>query len=175
MNELPKKIYLLGFMGSGKSTLGRELAKQLNFSFNDLDDMIEEYCQCTIADLFTNLGEDHFRLIETKILKHTQNLEHAVISLGGGTPCFNDNMDFVNQNGKSIYLQIKPEVLVERLINEKAKRPLISQAQNKIDLEKLISTKLSARSQFYEEAHHIVDGNASIDKIIEEINSLINF
>src|SRR5512133_3442701 len=98
-------IYLIGFMGSGKSTAGRELARLLGWSFTDLDTEVEKREGKTIRQIFAQKGEEYFRNLETKVLRDLNTLANSVISTGGGTPCHSDNMDFMLENGLTIYLK----------------------------------------------------------------------
>jgi len=120
------RIFLLGFMGSGKSTLGKKLAAKLKRDFVDLDELIEEKEKCSIQKLFDTKGEDYFRTIEHEYLKRLINVTtNQVISLGGGTPCFYGNMELMNESGVSIYIKYNAGILTNRLINAKIERPLI--------------------------------------------------
>src|SRR5690606_7293016 len=120
------KITLLGYMGSGKSTMGNQLATDLGFDFIDLDQYIESKENTNISGLFKNLGEIKFRKIEHERLKEVLNLpKNTVIALGGGTPVYYNNMDLINEHSHSVYLRLSPVQLFERLKNDKANRPLI--------------------------------------------------
>ncbi len=145
-------IYLIGFMGCGKSYLGKQVAQTLNYSFVDLDELIEENEQKNIAEIFAQEGETHFRYLEQKYLAQTVSRKNCVVATGGGTPCFFDNMDVINKNGVSVYLFASTKILLERLQNDKEKRPKISSlGQN--ELESYIKRLLDQRSVFYEKAH----------------------
>jgi len=152
-------IFLLGFMGSGKSTLGKKLAKQLSLPFYDLDDEIEAQEKKTIAQIFEEKGEDRFRKIETQLLKKlTQQSTSFVLALGGGTPCFYDNMKIINQSGTSIYIKYNAGILCSRLINAKAQRPLIA-GKTKEELLSFIEETLIVREEYYNQSQFIVEGN----------------
>ena len=154
-----KKLFLLGFMGSGKSTLGKKLAKQLAIPFYDLDVEIEIQEKKTIAQIFEEKGETGFREIEAALLKHiTQQPNPFVLAVGGGTPCFYDNMEIINNAGNSIYIKYNPGILCSRLINAKAKRPLIAD-KTKDELLDFITKTLSKREVFYNKSKFIVAGN----------------
>lgn len=153
------KIFLLGFMGSGKSTLGKKLAKQLELSFFDLDDEIEKQEGKSVAEIFEEVGEGGFRKIEAKLLKKlTQKTTNYVLALGGGTPCFYENMELINQSGISIYIKYNEGVLCSRLIVAKAKRPLI-QGKSKEELHCFIEETLNKREEFYKQSQFLVEGN----------------
>ena len=164
------RIYLLGYMGSGKSTIGRLLSKKINYSFIDLDSFIENRYHVKINDFFAKHGEDEFRKIESKILKEVSEFEHIVIALGGGTPCFFDNMDLINATGLSIYLKISEESLLSRLVLAKNNRPLIKDKTNE-EIQTFISQTLEKRKPFYEQASIIIenDNEKDANEIVEEI------
>ena len=118
-------IYILGFMGSGKSTSGKKLASLLGWSFIDLDKRIEEHTGLTIPEIFSRYGETFFRNVETEILRSLKSHVNTVISTGGGTPCHDDNMDYMLETGLTIYLKLTPDQLKNRLSGSKGERPLI--------------------------------------------------
>ena len=165
-------IYLIGYMGAGKTTITKLLANELHLPFYDTDQEIEEKEKKSVTDIFKKDGELHFRMLETELLKNiTQN---SIISCGGGLPIHNNNMGLINSKGISIYLKASDNCLFNRLKNEKQNRPLIG---NKTD-EKLkfyIKHELQNRSPFYNLANHtILVDNKSIDEILREVNSLIS-
>jgi len=168
------KIYLIGFMGSGKTSVGKKLAKKLNYKFIDLDTEIEKSVNCSISDYFTKFGEEKFREIENKILKESFKYSNTVISTGGGTPCFFNNMLLINKNSFSIYLKADVKLLSHRLINAKQTRPLIKN-KSKEELEIYIEKLLSEREIFYNKAKLVIDAKSiSIDNIVKEINKTIS-
>jgi len=142
------KIYLIGFMGSGKSTVGKKLALSLKWSFIDLDEKIEAEAGMKIASIFSEKGELHFRHVESAVLKSLKNEENTIISTGGGTPCFNDNMDFMIGTGLTIYLKMAPAQLKVRLSRSSHERPLIKDIE-KSELEGFIENKLTEREKWY--------------------------
>ncbi|NSW94606.1 MAG: shikimate kinase [Bacteroidales bacterium] len=152
-----KKIYLVGFMGSGKSTMGRKLAASLGWSFIDLDKRIEEETGMNIPDIFLYKGEDYFRATETRLLRSLENFEETIISTGGGTPCYHDNMDFMLRTGLTIYLKLTPAQLKSRLKRSADKRPLLRNVTEE-NLESYIQLKLAEREVWYNKAKIIVDG-----------------
>ena len=129
-------------MGSGKSTAGKKLANKLKFAFHDLDSIIETEKRKTITELFEKYGEEKFREIEKKFLHKTEPLKKSVIATGGGTPCFFDNMQWINENGTSVYLQLHAGSLYHRIAPSKEKRPLIKDLSD-IDLMDFIMTQLA--------------------------------
>ncbi|MCB9081603.1 MAG: shikimate kinase [Lewinellaceae bacterium] len=146
-----ERIYLLGYMGSGKSHTGKRLANLLTFSFVDLDDLIEKEADQSIASYFAALGEESFRQLERKVLLTTDQLNRTIIACGGGTPCFLQNMEWINTHGLSIYLKTAPALLASRLLPGKAKRPLIAQIPDEA-LPAFIEAQLAIREHFYEQA-----------------------
>jgi shikimate kinase len=148
------RIYLTGFMGSGKSHLGRQLSTLLAVPFIDLDQEIETEANCRISEIFTEEGEEGFRKREQRCLFATRKLESAVIATGGGTPCFYNQMDWMNQHGLTLFLDVPIPVLVRRLQDEMNHRPLL-QHLSREELAGYISTKLTERRPFYEKARVI--------------------
>jgi len=141
-------IYLIGFMGSGKSYTGKLLAKEMNIYFLDLDQFIEESCNLSIPEIFKNFGEEGFRERESFYLRKTADFKNTLISCGGGTPCFNENMKWIKENGISIYLKTDKNLLFSRLKEQKEDRPLISKMTD-IDLKNYIGSKIKEREKFY--------------------------
>ena len=142
------RVFLCGYMGSGKTTLGKSLSKEMNLTFIDLDNFIESRQHKTVKEIFAEVGEAGFRDIERRSLIEVSEYEDVVISLGGGTPCFFDNMDIINAAGTSVYLKPTEEVLLKRLIKGKHKRPLLA---DKTDEEILgvIREQLAWREPYY--------------------------
>ncbi len=166
-------VVLIGYMASGKSTLGRILAKKINYDFIDLDDYIEEKEKRSVSDIFKSKGEIYFRKMETLYLKELlNNKTKLVLSLGGGTPCYSNNMDFIRNitNVKSIYLKASIPTLVARLKKEKSKRPLIAHIETDELLTEFIGKHLFERSHFYNLSEiTITSDNKTEDDIIEEL------
>lgn len=157
-------------MGSGKTTLGKRLANKLNKIFFDLDAEIEKNEGEPINEIFEKHGENYFRKIEKEILhKIINNNENFVMSLGGGTPCFYDNMNVVNHSGVSIYIKYNSGILASRLMNAKTERPLIKNFTN-LELKKYVENKLTEREGFYSESEIILEqNNLKIEDIIKLI------
>lgn len=166
-------IYLIGFMGSGKTTMGRQLAEELAYSFVDLDEYIEEKCNKTISEIFKELGENEFRKIERSALTDSFGFKDTIIATGGGTPCYFDNMTLINKNGLSIYLEIDVHTLVKRLRNSPVERPLIKNKTEK-ELSDFIFEKLQEREPFYSKSYFSIDNEivspAEMAKIIRSID-----
>jgi shikimate kinase len=149
------RIYLIGLMGSGKTTAGKALAKKLSFTFLDLDELIEENTGFSIADYFAKFGENQFRLVEKECLQKTFSFENAVISTGGGTPCFFNNMDDILLHGISFYLKGNEKLLVSRLMSAKNDRPLINNLDENQLIQKL-KELFVLREKFYAQANFTV-------------------
>lgn len=163
------RIYLIGYMGSGKTTLGKELAAKLKYRFMDLDKQIEKKTKKTIADIFRKKGEDKFRVMEKKELHETKKSRNIVIATGGGTPCFFDNMDWMNEHGVTIYLEVSAGVLFYRLVKEKAERPLLKDLTD-VELMEQIVIHLTTRESFYSKAKLVVKGEKiKMDKLLKTI------
>ena len=160
-------------MGCGKSSVGKQLAANLGYEFKDLDTQIEEEEAKTISEIFLEKGEIYFRKKENKTLKHLINTsKNLVIATGGGTPCYNDTMNFLTSNPGiiSVYIKTPLDVLTDRLFTEKSKRPIIAHLENKEVLTDFIRKHLFERSFYYSEASMIIDAqDASIETIAEMI------
>jgi len=152
-----RKVYIIGFMGSGKTTAGKKLATALGWSFVDLDNKIEEEAGKTIPELFKEYGEEYFRNTETKVLKNLKCQADTVISTGGGAPCHSDNMNFMNDTGLTIYLKLTPAQLCSRLSGSEGERPLIKNLDSE-NLLAFIKEKLSDRERWYTMAAITVGG-----------------
>ncbi len=165
-------ITLLGYMGSGKTKIGKELAQYWSFSFFDLDTLIEQELQQKITVIFEKKSEIYFRKIEHKILCKVLNMpNNIVLSLGGGTPCYYDNMRLINKKSISIYLYNSIKNLTSRLNKEKANRPMIKSIKDE-KLFEFIAKHLFERQLFYEKAKHTLKcDNKSPKELVEEINS----
>ncbi len=145
------KIYIIGYMYAGKSTFGKILAKKLRYNFIDLDRAIETKYRTDINTLFSKYGEEVFRRLEQQTLHDTADLENTVIATGGGTPCFYDNLKWMNQHGKTLYLKMELEAIMSRIRKSKRSRPLLNN-KNEEEQRVFISEQLQYRSQFYEQA-----------------------
>ena len=162
------KIYIVGFMACGKSTLGAEIAKELKFEFEDLDELLEVKFGRSIAEMFQNWGEKKFRELEKEALRNLTARNH-VLACGGGTPCFFDNIDFMLRQGTVIYLKQDPKVLAKRIRESDTIRPLFARVSDK-DLEAEVKRLLKEREPFYSKAHVTVEGESISAK--EVINML---
>ena len=165
-------VALIGYMGSGKSTVGKELAAAFGYAFLDLDDFIEKQEKLSVIDLFQTKGHVEFRKIEAKAVQNICRIHvDLVLSLGGGTPCYGDTMQFLNQhpNVNTVYLKLSVKNLTNRLLSEKSMRPLIANV-NDADLSEFIAKHLFERSNFYNQAKLSISANdQSVDQIVAEI------
>lgn len=145
------RIYLIGYMGCGKSTLGRRLSEHLKVQFVDMDHYIEMRNHKTIPQIFEEEGENGFRNKERKALEELSEFTDIVIATGGGAPCFFDNIDLMNKSGKTIYINIDPAILADRLLKSKTERPLIK-GKSREELVAFIDQTLTKRNKFYKQA-----------------------
>lgn len=171
------RIILIGYMGAGKTTIGRALAKDLGLMFYDLDWYIENRMRKTVAQIFSECGEEGFREIEHNMLHEVAEFEDVVISCGGGTPCFFDNIDYLNQQGETLYLKASPQVLACHLRMGKSVRPLI-QGKNDEELLAYINDSLAKREPFYSRARHtlnidVLDTMQAIQLSVDEAKKAI--
>lgn len=158
---LPMKIFLVGFMGSGKTHWGKIWASKNHLNFFDLDSKIERAFKMTITEIFEKKGEEKFRELERYHLRKFQTKKNFLLSCGGGTPCFSDNLDWMKSQGKVFYLKASPEVILEQVMHETEKRPIIKNV-NSSELLFFIQKKLAEREPFYSQADFILN--------VEELN-----
>ncbi|KAA6336431.1 Shikimate kinase [termite gut metagenome] len=147
------RIFLIGYMGAGKTTLGKALARKLNLSFVDIDWFMENRFHKRIRDLFEERGEAGFRELERKILHEVAEFEDVIISTGGGAPCFFDNMDVMNRKGSTVFLDVQPDVLFRRLRITSASRPILKDKTDE-ELRTFIIQALEGRLPFYTQAQY---------------------
>jgi len=169
-------IVLIGYMGSGKSTIGRKLSLKLNYTFIDLDTFIEKKVGLEVKDIFDKKGEIYFRKLEMKYLSEVLSIEDSIISLGGGTPCYGDNMKRIkdSDNIKSVYLQTSIDELVERLFSERHARPLINHLNSKDELIEFVAKHLFERRSFYSQSDlTITTDGKDVNEISEELSSAL--
>lgn len=165
-----KRIFLIGYMGAGKTTAGKELAKVLELEFIDLDHFIQARYQQTVSQLFQDVGEGEFRKIESSVLKEVGEFENVVISTGGGTPCFFDNMEYMNKAGTTVYLNAAPEALAARLNTCKEKRPLIKD-KNEEELFAFVVESLEKRNPYYTQAQIIFETEELVNR--DDVNKYV--
>lgn len=153
-----KRILLVGFMAAGKTTLGKALAKEMGLQFIDLDHYIENRYHCTVSKLFSERGEEAFRQIERNMLHEVSEFEDVVISTGGGTPCFFDNMDYMNAQGVTVFLDASVDVIYTRLTIARVQRPLVA-GKSAEELRAYITDMLGHRMPYYSRATHTFCAN----------------
>jgi len=150
------RIFLIGFMGSGKTTWGRVMAEKMGYAFQDLDALIESRVNMKINDIFTSRGEVFFRTMEALCLREWSGKDDFVLACGGGTPCFHDNMTLMNSLGTTVWLNTPKHVMASRLLEESGDRPLV-RSLSPAELQEFIHDKLEERIQFYSQAKIEVD------------------
>ncbi|MGZ8537811.1 MAG: shikimate kinase [Flavisolibacter sp.] len=164
------KIFLIGFMGCGKTHWGKLLSAKLGMPFFDLDEKIEEHEARTIAEIFAKEGEEYFRLLEKDVLHLlTESHEGFVMATGGGTPCFYNNIDYLKKQGTVVWINCSTECLYQRLVKEKEKRPLISNISD-VNLKDYIIKKYSGRKIYYQQANVILpEENITLENVLNKI------
>lgn len=171
-------VFLIGYMACGKTTFGRALARRLDSEFIDLDFYIEQRFRCPISQIFSERGEDGFRLIEREMLREVGEFENVVIACGGGTPCFYDNMDYMLERGTTVWLTASIDRIVDRLVINNSRRPLMA-GKSRDEIEKTVISGLSARQKFYSRAGIHFSGEQledkrqiaqTVEKFLTEIN-----
>ncbi len=168
------KIFLVGFMGCGKSYVARNLAPKLDMEVIDLDHHIVNYTGKSITQIFDTKGEEAFRRIEQQCLHQLAEVENTIISTGGGAACFFDNMEWMNAHGTSIFLDVSIPILMKRLRKGIAKRPLLADKTNE-ELEAFITQKLEARRAYYEQASITHHQESEQQDRLTELLQLLNF
>ncbi len=158
LKNIDRNIFLIGFMGSGKSYWGHIWANKNNIPFFDLDTRIEKAAGMKINDIFEKKGEEKFRELESHHLQKFENKENYLLACGGGTPCFSNNITWMKTNGKVFYLKATPELIIDRLKHETIERPVIKDISPK-ELLPFIQKKLFEREPYYLQAHHVLNAD----------------
>ena len=163
------RIFLVGFMGAGKSVIGHRLAKSLKLSFYDLDEEIESHYKMSVAAIFQKYDETCFRKLETSVLESFSSKDNFVLSCGGGTPCFCENMAFMNSIGTTIYIKLSAEELASRISSSYHKRPL-TEGKSDAELSDYVAATLKAREAFYAKSKITIDATGTDkDALTEKI------
>ncbi|TAE52543.1 MAG: shikimate kinase [Bacteroidetes bacterium] len=166
-----RMIFLIGFMGAGKTTLGRHAARRLNIPFTDLDEYIEAQQGCKVQDIFAEKGEAAFRALEAAALQeiHHSSATPGIIATGGGTPCYGDNLLMMKQMGRVIYLRQDPAILTGRLREHKAERPLVAQVPD-AELGAFIRDLITKREAWYMQADVVLErGSLGLEGLLEQL------
>ena len=166
------RIYLVGYMGAGKTTAARRLAQRLGWEVADTDDLFEAKYKISVCDFFNKYDEPLYRKLESEVLKETEKLENVVISTGGGTACYFDNMDWMNQHGLTVFLRISQKAVVDRLVHAKRKRPL-AEGKSEEELVAFVEQHYTGRLPFYEQARITVKAeDLDLDSLMKQIEEL---
>ena len=169
------RLYLIGYMASGKSTIGRKIAKRTELPFFDTDKMVEEAEGATVADIITYAGEEYFREAERRALEQTAEVENAIISTGGGLPVWGDNQAWIAEQGMSVYLKRTPEQILSRLSpHGRQKRPKF-RGKSDEELLQFMHEHLAEREPIYEKADMVIDcEEVSDEEIVEKLSQVFN-
>lgn len=163
-----QRIFLLGFMGTGKTAWGRRWSQRFNMPFIDLDELIEQDTGKSVVDIFEKEGEDFFREKEAAMLRSKCKEEGHIIACGGGTPCFYENMTWMNEQGFTIYLSASAPYILKNVLEEKEKRPLVKNV-NEAELLFFIEQKLKERAAFYHKAKVVLDAESLQDDSLDSL------
>lgn len=168
------KIFLIGYMGCGKSRWGKMIASYYGFRFIDLDKLIEEREKLSVPEIFSEYGENGFRKREKEALQAIPKGEKLIVATGGGAPCFHGNMDYMNREGISLFIECAPELLRERITNSDTERPLVKNMSPE-ELLLYISKHLNERLPFYEQSQYkITSGDLELDDFTNLLDPIIN-
>lgn len=167
------RIYIVGYMGAGKTTAARRLAQRMGWEVVDTDALFEEKYKISVNDFFNKYDEPLYRKLESEVLKATESLDHVVVSTGGGTACFFDNMDWMNQHGLTVFLRISPQAAVDRVIHSRHKRPLV-EGKSEEELTEFVNQHYASRLPFYEQARITAKSeNFDIESLMEAIKDIL--
>ncbi|MBR3427533.1 MAG: AAA family ATPase [Bacteroidales bacterium] len=145
------RIYIVGYMGAGKTTTARRLAQRMGWEVVDTDALFEEKYKISVHDFFNKYDEPLYRKLEAEVLKETEKLKHVVVSTGGGTACYFDNMEWMNGHGTTVFLRINEKSVVDRLLHAKRKRPLAA-GKSEVELKAFVNRHYAERLPYYEKA-----------------------
>ena len=159
-------------MGAGKTTAARRLAQRMGWEVVDTDALFEEKYKISVCDFFNKYDEPLYRKLESEVLKETESLENVVVSTGGGTACYFDNMDWMNQHGLTVFLRISPKAVVDRLLHAKRKRPL-AEGKSETELTEFVNQHYASRLPFYEQAQITVKSeDLDLDDLVRRLEGL---
>lgn len=167
------RIYIVGYMGAGKTTAARRLAQRMGWEVVDTDALFEGKYKISVNDFFNKYDEPLYRKLESEVLKATESLDHVVVSTGGGTACFFDNMDWMNQHGLTVFLRISPQAAVDRVIHSRHKRPLV-EGKSEEELTEFVNQHYASRLPFYEQARITAKSeDFDIESLMEAIKDIL--
>ena len=167
------KIYLVGYIGAGKSTAAKRLANRLGWEVADTDEMFEEKYRISVDDFFQKYDEPLYRKLESEILKSTESSEHVVIATGGGTACYYDNMEWMNRHGCTVFMRISPQAAVDRVLHSRHKRPL-ARGKSEAELMEYVNWHYASRLPFYEQAQLTVKSeDFDLDGLLSNLEPLL--
>ena len=167
------RIYIVGYMGAGKTTAARRLAQRMGWEVVDTDALFEEKYKISVNDFFNKYDEPLYRKLESEVLKATESLDHVVVSTGGGTACFFDNMDWMNHHGLTVFLRISPQAAVDRVIHSRHKRPLV-EGKSEEELTEFVNQHYASRLPFYEQARITAKSeDFDIESLMEAIKDIL--
>ena len=165
------RIYIVGYMGAGKTTAAKRIASRLGWDVADTDAMFEEKYRISVHDFFDKYDEPLFRKLESQVLKSTENMEHTVVSTGGGLACFFDNMEWMNAHGLTVFMRISPEAAADRILHSKRKRPL-TENKTEAELADYIRQHYAERLPYYEQARVTVKAeDLDLENLIKTIEN----
>lgn len=166
------RIYLVGYMGAGKTTTARRLAQRLGWEVADTDAMFEEKYKISVCDFFNKYDEDLYRKLESEVLKSTESMENVVVSTGGGTACYFDNMDWMNRHGLTVFMRISSTAAVDRVLHSRHKRPL-AEGKSEAELMEFVNQHYASRLPFYEQAQITVKSeDLDLDDLVRRLEGL---
>ena len=166
------KIYIVGYMGAGKTTAARRLASRLGWEVADTDDLFETKYRISVCDFFNKYDEPLYRKLESEVLKETESLENVVVATGGGTACFFDNMEWMNRHGITVFLRISEKAVIDRLVHAKRKRPL-AEGKSEEELTEFVKKNYAERMPFYEQARLTVKAeDLDLDNLVRLVGNV---
>ncbi len=169
MSAIYSKVYLIGYMASGKTTIGSMLADRLGYTFYDTDHLISAWKGKSIEQIFSNEGEPSFRQFENEMIRFISELDKVIVSTGGGLPIYHQNLSLMKKTGKVMYLKTEVNTLITRIKNDTQIRPLHPSNQSEDDMKRAINERLAKREAYYLQADHVIDTSNDLETILQEI------